>query len=149
MAQNAGRSVWWGEKRKIARMWKLKLSQGNEAWVTSVNHHIGRQYWEFDPNPGASEEELARIEEARNHFRTNRFHAKHSSDLLMRLQVRSHCSSCNPHKSWWWLWHILEESIIDSWTVPKMPSPKATAVRINGQEKTPLGHQDYIVHVIS
>ncbi|KAI3437274.1 Terpene cyclase/mutase family member [Psidium guajava] len=67
-------------------MWKLKLSQGNEAWVTSVNGNIGRQYWEFDPNPGASKEELARVEEARNRFRTNQFRAKHSSDILMRLQ---------------------------------------------------------------
>ncbi|XP_010048521.2 cycloartenol synthase [Eucalyptus grandis] len=67
-------------------MWKLKLSRGSEAWVTSVNHHIGRQYWEFDPNPEASEEELARVEEAQNRFQMNRFQAKHSSDLLMRLQ---------------------------------------------------------------
>lgn len=70
-------------------MWKLKLSQGDEAWVTSVNRHIGRQYWEFDPSPGAFEEELAQVEEAQNRFRMNRFQAKHSSDLVMRLQVQS------------------------------------------------------------
>ncbi|KAF8038676.1 hypothetical protein BT93_B1269 [Corymbia citriodora subsp. variegata] len=67
-------------------MWKLKLSRGDEAWVTSVNRHVGRQYWEFDPNPGVSKEELARVEEARSHFQMNRFQVKHSSDLLMRLQ---------------------------------------------------------------
>lgn len=68
-------------------MWRLKLSEGNEeAWVKSVNNHIGRQYWEFDPSLGTPHE-TALVESARNEFHKNRFHAKHSSDLLMRLQV--------------------------------------------------------------
>ncbi|WRX34618.1 Squalene cyclase [Theobroma cacao] len=66
-------------------MWKLKLSQGNEPWLKSVNNHIGRQYWEFDPNLGTPEER-ARVEKARNEFTKNRFQTKQSSDMLMRFQ---------------------------------------------------------------
>lgn len=68
-------------------MWRLKLSEGKDPWITSVNNHIGRQYWEFDPNLGTPEER-AQVEKARHEFRKNRFQSKHSSDLLMRLQVR-------------------------------------------------------------
>lgn len=69
-------------------MWKLKLSEGDgsTSWLKSVNNHIGRQYWEFDPNLGTPEE-LAEVENARDAFKKNRFEAKQSSDLLMRLQV--------------------------------------------------------------
>ncbi|PQQ11008.1 cycloartenol Synthase [Prunus yedoensis var. nudiflora] len=66
-------------------MWRLKLSEGEDPWITSVNNHIGRQYWEFDPNLGTPEER-AQVEKARHEFRKNRFQSKHSSDLLMRLQ---------------------------------------------------------------
>ncbi|GLT66452.1 hypothetical protein SLA2020_388170 [Shorea laevis] len=66
-------------------MWKLKLSQGNDSWVKSINNHIGRQYWEFDPNLGTPEER-AQVEKARDGFKKNRFQDKQSSDLLMRLQ---------------------------------------------------------------
>ncbi|XVF47215.1 hypothetical protein PTKIN_Ptkin03bG0091400 [Pterospermum kingtungense] len=64
-------------------MWKLKLSQGNEP---SVNNHIGRQYWEFDPNLGTPDER-AQVEKARTQFTDNRFRTKQSSDLLMRIQL--------------------------------------------------------------
>ncbi|KAB1212060.1 Cycloartenol Synthase [Morella rubra] len=69
-------------------MWKLKLSEGDgsTSWLKSVNNHIGRQYWEFDPNLGTPEE-LAEVENARDAFKKNRFEAKQSSDLLMRLQL--------------------------------------------------------------
>ncbi|XP_070030137.1 cycloartenol synthase-like isoform X2 [Nicotiana sylvestris] len=66
-------------------MWKLKLSEGNEPWVTSLNNHVGRQYWEFDKN-GGTLEERCHVENIRQHFYENRFHVKHSSDLLLRLQ---------------------------------------------------------------
>ncbi|XP_021277879.1 cycloartenol synthase 2-like [Herrania umbratica] len=66
-------------------MWKLKLSQGNEPWLKSVSNHMGRQYWEFDPNLGTPEER-ARVEKARNEFTKNRFQTKQSSDMLMRFQ---------------------------------------------------------------
>ncbi|GKV20477.1 hypothetical protein SLEP1_g30601 [Rubroshorea leprosula] len=53
-------------------MWKLKLSsQGDDPWVTSMNNHIGRQYWEFDPNLGTPEER-AHVEKLRNDFTMNR-----------------------------------------------------------------------------
>ncbi|OMP09459.1 Prenyltransferase/squalene oxidase [Corchorus olitorius] len=66
-------------------MWKLKLSQGEEPWLASVNNHIGRQYWEFDPNVGTAEER-AQVETARNQFSKHRFQAKQSCDLLTRFQ---------------------------------------------------------------
>ncbi|PRQ36964.1 putative cycloartenol synthase [Rosa chinensis] len=69
-------------------MWRLKVSEGERdgnPWLTSVNNHIGRQFWEFDPNLGTPEERV-QVEKARLEFRNNRFRSKHSSDLLMRLQ---------------------------------------------------------------
>ncbi|KAK6152116.1 hypothetical protein DH2020_014751 [Rehmannia glutinosa] len=39
-------------------MWKLRLSEGeDDPWLTSFNNHIGRQYWEFDPTSGTTEEQ--------------------------------------------------------------------------------------------
>ncbi|KAJ8766803.1 hypothetical protein K2173_008357 [Erythroxylum novogranatense] len=67
-------------------MWKLKLSQGGDPWLRSVNNNVGRQFWEFDPNDTGTPEEQAEVENARNQFTKNRFQAKHSSDLFMRLQ---------------------------------------------------------------
>ncbi|XP_065623510.1 cycloartenol synthase [Quercus suber] len=66
-------------------MWKLKLSEGNDVRLESANNHIGRQYWELDPNLGTPQEQ-AQVEKARDEFKKNRFHNKQSSDLLMRLQ---------------------------------------------------------------
>ncbi|KAE8652477.1 probable oxidosqualene cyclase [Cucumis sativus] len=66
-------------------MWKLKVSEG---WETSENDHVGRQYWKFDTNLTPSEEEKAQIQKFCNEFYRNRFRAKHSSDLLMRFQLR-------------------------------------------------------------
>ncbi|OMO77977.1 hypothetical protein COLO4_24911 [Corchorus olitorius] len=65
-------------------MWKLKLSQGEEPWLASLNNHIGRQYWEFDPNLGTPEDR-GQVEKARNQFTKYRFQAKQSSDLLTRF----------------------------------------------------------------
>lgn len=73
-------------------MWKLKLSEGNcehDPWLTSLNNHIGRQFWEFDPNLGTPEERQ-QVNKLRNDFTENRFLTKHSSDLLMRLQVKKY-----------------------------------------------------------
>lgn len=67
-------------------MWKLKIAQGSNPWLRTLNDHVGRQVWEFDPKLG-SPEELAEIEKARENFRIHLFEKKHSSDLLMRLQV--------------------------------------------------------------
>lgn len=67
-------------------MWKLKIAEGGNPWLRTVNNHVGRQIWEFDPNLG-SPEELMEIEKVRLNFTENRFRKKHSSDLLMRFQV--------------------------------------------------------------
>ncbi|XP_019069346.2 cycloartenol synthase [Solanum lycopersicum] len=66
-------------------MWKLKLSEGDDPWIRSLNNNVGRQYWEFDQNSG-TDEERSHVEDIREHFSMNRFHVKHSSDLLLRLQ---------------------------------------------------------------
>ncbi|XP_039684171.1 cycloartenol synthase isoform X2 [Medicago truncatula] len=68
-------------------MWKLKFSsKGEDELIRSVNKHIGRQFWEFDPHLG-TEQERAQVEQARKQFNQNRFNNKNSSDLLMRLQL--------------------------------------------------------------
>lgn len=67
-------------------MWKLKFAEGGSPWLRTLNNHIGRQVWEFDPKLG-SPQDLLEIEKARQNFHDNRFTNKHSSDLLMRLQV--------------------------------------------------------------
>ncbi|KAK7390528.1 hypothetical protein VNO78_25836 [Psophocarpus tetragonolobus] len=70
-------------------MWKLKLSESKEEeCIRSVNNHVGRQYWEFDPHLG-TKEERAQVEQVRKEYTKNRFKYRHSSDLLMRLQFES------------------------------------------------------------
>ncbi|CAI9285435.1 unnamed protein product [Lactuca saligna] len=71
-------------------MWKLQLSKGDDDHprVRSVNHHIGRQFWEFDPHAGTPEER-SQIESMHEEFTRNRLKVKHSSDLLMRFQFAS------------------------------------------------------------
>ncbi|KAG7945107.1 hypothetical protein I3843_15G136300 [Carya illinoinensis] len=73
-------------------MWKLKVAEGGSPWLRTLNGHVGRQVWEFDPKLG-SPEDLAEIERARENFSRNRFEKKHSSDLLMRIQLVKE----NPH----------------------------------------------------
>ncbi|KAI7752720.1 hypothetical protein M8C21_019627 [Ambrosia artemisiifolia] len=80
-------------------MWKLKLSEGDEdSSVTSVNHHIGRQFWEYDPSAGTPEER-SQIETMREEFTRNKLNVKHSSDLLMRFQFASENRSSGLQKS--------------------------------------------------
>ncbi|PIA29068.1 hypothetical protein AQUCO_06300029v1 [Aquilegia coerulea] len=76
-------------------MWKLKIAEGENPWLRTVNNHVGRQVWEFHPNLGTPEE-LSDIEKAREGYINNRFEKKHSSDLLMRLQmIKEHPSITN------------------------------------------------------
>nr|WRN91792.1 cycloartenol synthase [Hoodia gordonii] len=67
-------------------MWRLKIAEGGNAWLRTVNNYVGRQFWEFDPNLDPSPEEIEEIEKARENFRINRFEKKHSADLMMRIQ---------------------------------------------------------------
>ncbi|XP_022842490.1 cycloartenol Synthase-like [Olea europaea var. sylvestris] len=66
-------------------MWKLKIADGGNPWLRSVNGHVGRQIWDYDSNAG-SPEELVKIEKFRAQFRSQRLEKKHSSDRLMRFQ---------------------------------------------------------------
>ncbi|KAF3791566.1 Cycloartenol synthase [Nymphaea thermarum] len=69
-------------------MWRLKVAEGGgNPWLRTVNNHVGRQVWEFDPEFGSEEDRMA-VEEARANFTKHKSAKKHSSDLLMRMQVR-------------------------------------------------------------
>ncbi|XWS19211.1 hypothetical protein CRYUN_Cryun32bG0111600 [Craigia yunnanensis] len=70
-------------------MWRLKFGKesvgDSGAWLRSLNNHVGRQVWEFC-SESVTPEELSKVEMARQSFQDHRFHKKHSSDLLMRIQ---------------------------------------------------------------
>ncbi|KAF9663023.1 hypothetical protein SADUNF_Sadunf18G0115100 [Salix dunnii] len=67
-------------------MWRLKIAAGGNPWLRTVNNHIGRQVWEFDPKQSLPPREIEEIENARQNFTENRFRIKHSADLIMRMQ---------------------------------------------------------------
>ncbi|KAF3777452.1 Cycloartenol synthase [Nymphaea thermarum] len=68
-------------------MWRLKVAEGaGDPWLRTTNNHVGRDMWEFDPNFGSQEDRKA-VEEPRANFTKHRFEKKHSSDLIIRMQV--------------------------------------------------------------
>nr|AJR21210.1 cucurbitadienol synthase 2 [Citrullus colocynthis] len=73
-------------------MWRLKVGaesvgEKEEKWLKSISNHLGRQVWEFCADqPTASPNHLQQIDNARKHFRNNRFHRKQSSDLFLAIQ---------------------------------------------------------------
>ncbi|XP_031504247.1 cycloartenol synthase 2-like isoform X2 [Nymphaea colorata] len=82
-------------------MWRLKVAEGGgNPWLRTVNNHVGRQVWEFDPDFGSEEDRMA-VEEARANFTKHRSAKKHSSDLLMRMQLgkENPCDISIPHVS--------------------------------------------------
>ncbi|KAK9265560.1 hypothetical protein L1049_021566 [Liquidambar formosana] len=49
-------------------MWKLKTVEGyGRPCLTTVNNHIGRQHWEFDPDSGTPEEQ-ANVKRVREEY---------------------------------------------------------------------------------
>ena len=74
-------------------MWRLRSSECDHPHLQSLNHCNGRDVWCFDDSAG-SDAERARVDALREHFTANRFHRKHSSDQILRLQ-RLHERSSN------------------------------------------------------
>ncbi|CAO2831851.1 unnamed protein product [Amaranthus hypochondriacus] len=69
-------------------MWRLKIADGSDPLLDSVNDHIGRQHWEFDEEAGTPEER-AQIDRVRQEFKEKRKdYMAQSADLLMRMQLR-------------------------------------------------------------
>jgi len=73
-----------------AGMWTLKCAQesaAGSAHLTTLNNFVGRQVWVFEEGAG-TEEERAEVERLRDHFASHRDRQKHSSDEMLRLQMR-------------------------------------------------------------
>ena len=85
-------------------MWRLKVASGENPWLFSLSDHPGRQIWEFETN-GGTEAERKEVERLREGFKANRKHQKHSSDAIMRLQVRS-ASILSGVDSQLWMWYV-------------------------------------------
>lgn len=70
-------------------MWRFVSSGGgtSNAHLTTLNHHHGRQTWEYIADAG-TDEDRQRVEELKKAFADNRHSQKHSSDELLRLQVQ-------------------------------------------------------------
>ncbi|KAJ7564049.1 hypothetical protein O6H91_03G134700 [Diphasiastrum complanatum] len=68
-------------------MWKLHTGKGEEddPRLSTLNDHVGRQVWYYDPQAGTPEER-AEVEAARAWFTEHRFEQPQSGDVLLRLQ---------------------------------------------------------------
>jgi hypothetical protein len=73
-------------EQKKRDMWILEVADGDGPWLFSTNNFVGRQIWKFKPHVGTPEEH-ARVEIAREQFRSNRSRCKASSDVLKNFQV--------------------------------------------------------------
>nr|XP_029122909.1 cycloartenol Synthase [Elaeis guineensis] len=85
-------------------MWRLKIAEGGNPMLRTINNFVGRQTWEFDPNLGTPEE-LAKVEEARENYHKHRFEIKHNADLIMRIQqtgTRNQQTNRMPKLPWAW-----------------------------------------------
>ena len=66
-------------------MWKVKIAKGGSPWLRTMNNHVGRQVWEFDPDLGLPEQR-EEIERAHEMFSKHWFEKKHSVDLIIHIQ---------------------------------------------------------------
>ena len=69
-------------------MWRFvsQSSSDRHPHLRSLNEHIGRQTWEWDPDAG-TQEDRDKVEQLRAAFVASKDTQKHSSDELLRLQV--------------------------------------------------------------
>ena len=69
-------------------MWRFvsQSSSDRHPHLRSLNEHIGRQTWEWDPAAG-TQEDRDKVEQLRAAFAGSKDTQKHSSDELLRLQV--------------------------------------------------------------
>ena len=67
-------------------MWRFAPSSDSDGHplLRSLNNHVGRQVWVYDPD-GGTPEERERVEQARAKFKANRFSNKDSGDELLRI----------------------------------------------------------------
>lgn len=66
-------------------MWRFTTAWDSDGHphLRSLNGHVGRQVWVWDPAAGTPEER-ARAEALRAQFAANRLRQKHSADELLR-----------------------------------------------------------------
>ncbi|KAK1269675.1 Cycloartenol synthase [Acorus gramineus] len=105
-------------------MWRLKIAEGEGAWLKSKNNHIGRRLWELDPDLGTPKER-ATVNKARSDFFQNRFSKKQSSDLLMRMQELLFQEDLYyPHPLiqdiFWEFMHKVAEPLFTGWPLSKL-----------------------------
>lgn len=69
-------------------MWRFTTAWDSDGHplLRSLNGHVGRQVWVWDPEAGTPEER-ARVERLRRDFAANRHTQKHSADELLRCGV--------------------------------------------------------------
>nr|A0A125SXN2.1 RecName: Full=Alpha-onocerin synthase LCD [Lycopodium clavatum]BAU46472.1 onocerin synthase [Lycopodium clavatum] len=77
-------------------MWRLRTGSSTvdkaDSWLSSLNNHLGRQIWCYDPEAGTPQEREA-VEAECARFTANRHQQRQSADTLLRLQFQKEHSA--------------------------------------------------------